>query len=676
MWLINVDTLQLEEFIEPDFPYAILSHTWAGEEVSLQEFKNQRDDNVWRKAGYHKIYNTCQVAKSLDLGYVWVDTCCIDKTSSAELSEAINSMFRWYNRSWICFAYLSDVNDLASSATLLENLRASRWFTRGWTLQELIAPKVVTFYNASWQLLGSKDTLSPFLSSITGIDEAILIGKTPLLKVPVATRMSWASKRQTTRTEDSAYCLLGIFNINMPLLYGEGEKAFARLQSEILQETNDLSLLAWTSSATDPERQEEYSGLLAKSPSDFIACSNLELIDNIRLSDDFEVDLTRTKFSINTALSYLDGLGRNSGARDEAGYLLPLHYSFLNPALPKQTSSRIYHDGNSVPIGVLIAKTPFGFVLKSWLYDEKAKPLKLIKNAIFVSIDDRILTGGSWVDFRAEPGALWDGLNRVFLDRVKPHSAFEISDARFLEFYAGPYGRVLLATAIAEGSSSRPRECWAALLEYEKDEMCRWMIDKLEEGEWNESSDTYLAALTMLDWSKRRSEDRIGNPWTSMPLCPSEYFATSTTPASRIIRLSDGTEQEITVSIVPHDAAEGACEPIHISPMIPLTSLTHTPSHPRETSNEPRRFPNHILPYALRSGDAHKMKKGNLTPKTITAPLAAFTMACILFADILTARAMAPATVALLEAPNALDVVSVAPRPRCVERTQRGKFTG
>ncbi|KAJ0296607.1 hypothetical protein COL516b_011464 [Colletotrichum fioriniae] len=175
-------------------------------------------------------------------------------------------MFRWYNRSWICFAYLSDMDDLASSTTSLESLGDSRWFTRGWTLQELLAPKVVTFYNASWQLLGSKETLSPFLSSITGIDEAILIGKAPLRKVPVATRMSWASKRQTTRTEDSAYCLLGVFDINMPLLYGEGEKAFARLQSEILQETNDLSILAWTSTVTDPERREEYSGLLAKSP--------------------------------------------------------------------------------------------------------------------------------------------------------------------------------------------------------------------------------------------------------------------------------------------------------------------------------------------------------------------------------------------------------------------------
>ncbi|KXH48957.1 hypothetical protein CNYM01_05294 [Colletotrichum nymphaeae SA-01] len=361
MWLINVDTLQLEEFIEPDFPYAILSHTWGSEEVSFRELKTQRDDDVWAKAGYLKISNTCRVAKSLDLNYVWVDTCCIDKTSSAELSEAINSMFRWYNRSWVCFAYLSDMDDLASSDTFLESLGDSRWFTRGWTLQELLAPKVVTFYNASWQLLGSKETLSRFLSSITGIDECILIGKASLLKVPVATRMSWASRRQTSRTEDSAYCLLGIFDINMPLLYGEGEKAFARLQSEILQETNDLSLLAWTSTVSDPERREEYSGLLAKSPSDFLVCSKIKLINMSRLSEDFEVGVTRTKFSIHAVLWYCDRFDQEIVSRGETEYILQLHYNFLDPKLLELIPLSDYNDITSVPISIRIAKTPSGF---------------------------------------------------------------------------------------------------------------------------------------------------------------------------------------------------------------------------------------------------------------------------------------------------------------------------
>lgn len=545
-------------------------------------------------------------------------------------------MFRWYNRSWICFAYLSDMDDLASSTTSLESLGDSRWFTRGWTLQELLAPKVVTFYNASWQLLGSKETLSPFLSSITGIDEAILIGKAPLRKVPVATRMSWASKRQTTRTEDSAYCLLGVFDINMPLLYGEGEKAFARLQSEILQETNDLSILAWTSTVTDPERREEYSGLLAKSPSDFLAGSKLDLFKNPRISEDFEVVVTRKTLSLKTILrGRADSEEEESIQRDKE-YVLQLQHKFLDPRSSQSISTSKHSDMNAIEIGIVVSKTPSGFVrykpwclaagigrlknpeiqkLNTYNYGQQANPLRLVryltseaaldlgstrlKNAIFVSIDDRILTGGSWVDFRAEPRALWDGLNRVFLDRVKQHSAFELSDARFLQFYAGSYGRILLATAIAGGSSSRPRECWAALLEYEKDEMCRWMIDKLEEGEWNESSDTYLAALTMLDWSKRRGEARIGNPWTSMPLCPSEYFATSTTPASRTVRLSDGTKQEITVSIIPHNAAEGACEVIvslkkepQLSPRTAQTPLSINKISPLSVIRPPRHAAN------------------------------------------------------------------------------------
>ncbi|KAG7054766.1 hypothetical protein JMJ77_0007240 [Colletotrichum scovillei] len=604
MWLINVDTLQLEEFIEPDFPYAILSHTWGGEEVSFQELKTQRDDDVWKKAGYLKISNSCRVAKSLELNYVWVDTCCIDKTSSAELSEAINSMFRWYNRSWVCFAYLSDMDDLASSDTFLESLGDSRWFTRGWTLQELLAPKAVTFYNASWQLLGSKESLSPFLSSITGIDEAILIGKAPLLKVPVATRMSWASKRQTTRTEDSAYCLLGIFDINMPLLYGEGEKAFARLQFEILQETNDLSLLAWTSSATDPERQEEYSGLLAKSPSNFSVCSNLKLIDNIMQFEDFEVTMTKTKISIQTILWYLDDLGHKFGTQDEAGYVLPLHYSFLDPGFPKTLPLNRYDASFSTAIGVVIAKTPSGFIrhkpwsliakflgskdnstpslpdirkLKVRVSDEKPKPLKLVrhltseaaldlqstrlKNAIFVSVDTHLINNGPFGTLHAQPKALWDGLNGVFLDNDRRRSVRNMVEARFLQFSLRSGGeKVILVCAIVD-SMFAPSVCRAALLNYEEDEMGRWMIDHF--GESDETSTSYTTATRMLDMVIGRSGRKFLPSWPqpAITLCPIEYFAESTAPASRNIRLSDGTEKEVTVSIIPHDAAEGAYAP-------------------------------------------------------------------------------------------------------------------
>ena len=163
------------------------------------------------------------------------DLCCIDKTSSAELSEAINSMYRWYQESGVCYAYLADVPPNAFSK--------SRWFTRGWTLQELIAPSTVIFLDQKWQEIGTKSSLQRVISEITGIPTDILLGG-DLEDASIAQRMSWASKRETTRVEDAAYCLMGIFSIHMPMLYGEGERAFIRLQEEIMRVSDDHSLFA------------------------------------------------------------------------------------------------------------------------------------------------------------------------------------------------------------------------------------------------------------------------------------------------------------------------------------------------------------------------------------------------------------------------------------------------
>jgi hypothetical protein len=242
MRLIHTTTLEMEEFIGNEIPrYAILSHTWDGAEVSFQEY-HSRDPAIQQKSGYSKILQTCLLARADEIKYAWIDTCCIDKASSAELSEAINSMFKWYQSSAVCYVYLSDV-------FVAENMPSSRWFTRGWTLQELIAPTTVNFYNKMWELLGDRDRFASSIQRVTGIDSSLLSGRgRPLLNRPVAERMSWAASRQTSRTEDIAYCLLGIFNVNMPLLYGEGDKAFQRLQQEIMKESSDLGILAWTES--------------------------------------------------------------------------------------------------------------------------------------------------------------------------------------------------------------------------------------------------------------------------------------------------------------------------------------------------------------------------------------------------------------------------------------------
>jgi len=235
---INGDgNYSLTRFTPHEIPlYAILSHTWeTDQELTFQDMINGAGRS---KAGYRKIQFCGDQAKKDGLQYFWVDTCCIDKTSSAELSEAINSMFRWYRNAVKCYVFLSDVSkgDFGTQplpSQLLSTLRPSRWFTRGWTLQELLAPLRVEFFSKEGDWLGDKTTLESQMHNITGIAVKALQG-THLSYFSVDERMSWASNRRTTIEEDHAYCLLGIFEIHMPLIYGEGkENAFRRLLDEI-----------------------------------------------------------------------------------------------------------------------------------------------------------------------------------------------------------------------------------------------------------------------------------------------------------------------------------------------------------------------------------------------------------------------------------------------------------
>lgn len=253
MWLINTTTLALEYFVPENAPpYAILSHTWGDEEVAFAEFRNL-DDKAKAKRGFPKIEKTCQLARDDNIAYAWVDTCCIDKTSSAELSEAINSMYAWYGSSKICYAYIDDWlpdvkwEDLIRLGLGSRKKRPLRWFTRGWTLQELIAPYSVAFFDASWNFQGFKsdEYVRGHLHRITTVNESILRNGEYISQICLAERMRWAAYRQTTRTEDLAYCLMGLFQVNMPLLYGEGDRAFVRLQEEIIKHTTDLSIFAW-----------------------------------------------------------------------------------------------------------------------------------------------------------------------------------------------------------------------------------------------------------------------------------------------------------------------------------------------------------------------------------------------------------------------------------------------
>ncbi|OHF03700.1 HET domain-containing protein [Colletotrichum orchidophilum] len=285
MRLINTSTLQLEDFFDSDLPkYAILSHTWGTDEVTFQEWLLWQEDDlgsrkrIHSKRGFQKISNTCRIARQEGISHVWVDTNCIDKKSSAELSEAINSMFAWYRGASICYVHLEDLEPGGGGGGGVSkaNLRQCRWFTRGWTLQELLAPADMTFYDGTWEPIGTKETLAYPIASITGIDVDVLIYPQTLSSACVAKRMSWASSRQTTRTEDTAYCLLGIFQIHMPLLYGEGHEAFRRLQEEIMKVSTDQSLFAWdwTEKTMDP-RRDLWVTLLAPHPSAFSGCGQV-----------------------------------------------------------------------------------------------------------------------------------------------------------------------------------------------------------------------------------------------------------------------------------------------------------------------------------------------------------------------------------------------------------------
>ena len=279
MRLINVKTLQLEDRPDRNGSYAVLSHTWAHDsrgEIGLADFQKEATTGALNDhPGFQKIKGGCVVAARAGLQYLWVDTCCVDQSNSAELGRSINSMFRWYKESGECIVYLSDLSITAVSWRT--RLRSCRWFQRGWTLQELIAPSSVNFYDRNWVWLGTRKGLSDIISGITQIPTAILTnGPATLDSLCVAQRMSWASRRTTTVPEDMAYCLFGLFNVNLPLTYGEGgEKAFLRLQEEILRTTDDESIFAWHVAENEAETLQ-FSGLLAKSPSAFRASKRMQ----------------------------------------------------------------------------------------------------------------------------------------------------------------------------------------------------------------------------------------------------------------------------------------------------------------------------------------------------------------------------------------------------------------
>ncbi|KAI1802675.1 heterokaryon incompatibility protein-domain-containing protein [Daldinia bambusicola] len=278
MWLLNTAKLTLEYFNETQvqkISYAVLSHAWGPDEVLFYEVQGNRAA-IRRKAGWVKTVRFCEEAFARGYLHAWIDTCCIDKRNSADLSEAINSMYRYYHDSALCIIYLEDVHMYNKEADyslptpepitrdeLLARIRATRWLTRGWTLQELIAPARRSFFASDWSEIEDGDDLLDTIAESAQLSKRILEDRDLLRRFSIGERMKWASTRQTTREEDIAYCLAGIFDVSIPVLYGEGARnAFRRLQLEIMRTSFDMTIFAWRG-------DYDSSGLLARSPADF-----------------------------------------------------------------------------------------------------------------------------------------------------------------------------------------------------------------------------------------------------------------------------------------------------------------------------------------------------------------------------------------------------------------------
>ncbi|KAI6081811.1 HET-domain-containing protein [Hypoxylon rubiginosum] len=352
MRLIDVNTFELKEFLGTKTPpYAILSHAWGDEEVTFQEWEHRNDPVIQRKAGYVKIAGACRRARADKLKYLWCDTNCINKTSSEELTEAINSMFAWYHDSVICYAYLYDVK-------LEEPFAKSRWWTRGWTLQELLAPKSVVFFNRHWAVLGDKGGLASSISDVARIHIGALKDRETIRDYSIAQRMSWAANRETSRKEDIAYCLLGIFDINMPLLYGEGQKAFNRLQREIIKVSNDQSILAWDLQHSD---DLPWTSALATSPTNFRFCGSVVKnnenqrsaysITNLGISMKVSLVKTAVKGIVFVRLNCVRALYKQAiHSRLPDGAKLPRQFQIWIPLLHLRhdTFARLHHPSSKV----------------------------------------------------------------------------------------------------------------------------------------------------------------------------------------------------------------------------------------------------------------------------------------------------------------------------------------
>lgn len=337
MRLLNTTSLGFEEFFDRNEPppYAILSHRWSDMEVLYHDYDQQTDWSGSAK-GYRKIYQCCELARQRNRKYIWIDSLCIDKRNTHEVTESVNSMWRYYTNAIECYAYLVDVPPFAAEKReRLRNWngRPSEWFRRGWTLQELLAPQAVLFCDWDWKIIGQKSDASMLdeISKITSIPGYCLLDRFRLFRTCVAQKLSWASTRKTTKQEDRVYSLLGLLGINMPLFYGEGEeKAFLRLQQEVIRQTDDESIFAWRRSC-GPDSTA--TGILASTIDAFSHSGDVYVKDEIRSP----YMITNKGLQIHTEASRVEG----QGPKDRDVYIIPINCQYGGPRV--NGSTRPYH---------------------------------------------------------------------------------------------------------------------------------------------------------------------------------------------------------------------------------------------------------------------------------------------------------------------------------------------
>ncbi|KAL9625173.1 MAG: hypothetical protein Q9160_000575 [Pyrenula sp. 1 TL-2023] len=250
------DDLQGHYQLKKNGQYAVVSHRWTADEINLQDVQNfeEADKNALRSPegiddeanpGFAKIARACYIAKSDGIPYVWLDTCCIDKGPKSDVTEtsrAIKSMFSWYKESQVCYTFLPDVCGRGRPCPGKRSFKESEWFTRGWTLQELLAPPNLQFFDHHWRLIGTKQQRAAEVREASKIDDQYLGGD--FSTACIAVKMSWVSGRRTTYRDDMAYCMLGIFDVGIDVRPGEGESAFLRLQEELVEKFRDKSIFA------------------------------------------------------------------------------------------------------------------------------------------------------------------------------------------------------------------------------------------------------------------------------------------------------------------------------------------------------------------------------------------------------------------------------------------------